>query len=166
VRQGPQCGGTAERQSANGRATVAVTEPVSYRQNSAARSDSLSVCQYRLTLFSSARLRLSLARACARGESVGNPFDHKPHTLTKAQKEALKVVGHLVIANFELRRDLQELRDALAARDAAEGPSGALPANLDEIISRLQGVASDLQAVREGRRYEREPITRRRIPIE
>ena len=93
-------------------------------------------------------------------------IDHKPHTLTEAQKEALKIVGRLVIANFELRRDLQELRDALAARDAAEGPSGALPANLDEIISRLQGVASDLQAVREGRRYEREPTTRRRIPIE
>jgi GAF domain-containing protein len=78
-------------------------------------------------------------------------IDHEPHTLTEAQKEALKIVSQLVIANFELRRDLQELRDALAARDAATSPSGE-PVNLDEIISRLQGVASDLQAVREGRK--------------
>jgi hypothetical protein len=57
----------------------------------------------------------------------------------------------LVIANFELRRDLQELRDALAARDAAEGSLGQSSAGLEEIISRLQGVASDLLAVREGK---------------
>ena len=56
-----------------------------------------------------------------------------------------------MIANIELRRDLQELKDALAARDAAEGPSGESAGQLDEIISRLRGVASDLQAVREGK---------------
>ena len=78
-------------------------------------------------------------------------IDHEPHTLTQAQKEALKIVGRLVIANFELRRDLQELRDALAARDAAEGSVGQSSAGLEEIISRLQGVASDLLAVREGK---------------
>ena len=78
-------------------------------------------------------------------------IDHEPHTLTEAQKEALKIVGRLVIANFELRRDLQELRDALAARDAAEGSLGQSSAGLEEIISRLQGVASDLLAVREGK---------------
>jgi len=78
-------------------------------------------------------------------------IDHEPHTLTQAQKEALKIVGRLVIANFELRRDLQELRDALAARDAAEGSLGQSSAGLEEIISRLQGVASDLLAVREGK---------------
>jgi GAF domain-containing protein len=72
-------------------------------------------------------------------------IDHEPHTLTEAQKEALRIVGQLVIANFELRRDLQELRDALAERDVSKSP-----ANLDEIISRLQGVASDLEAVRSG----------------
>lgn len=73
-------------------------------------------------------------------------IDHVPHTLTEAQKEALKIVGRLVIANFELRRDLQELKDGLAAPDAAKR---ALleSAGLEEIISRLQGVASDLQAV-------------------
>jgi GAF domain-containing protein len=78
-------------------------------------------------------------------------IDREPHTLTPAQMEALKIVGRLVIANVELRSDLQELKDALTARDAAEGPSGESAGNLDEIISRLQGVASDLQAVREGK---------------
>jgi hypothetical protein len=63
----------------------------------------------------------------------------------------LKIVGRLVIANIELRRDLQELKDALAARDSAQGPSGESATSLDE-ISRLHGVASDLQAVREGRK--------------
>ena len=86
-------------------------------------------------------------------------IDHKPHTLTEAQKEALKIVGRLVIANFELRRDLQELRDALAARDAAEGPSGALPANLDEIIS---GCREWLQTCR---RYAREGGTKENLPL-
>ena len=33
-------------------------------------------------------------------------IDHEAHTLTEAQKEALKFGGELVIANFELRRDL------------------------------------------------------------
>jgi hypothetical protein len=65
--------------------------------------------------------------------------------------EALKIVGRLVIANIELRSDLQELKDALAARDAAEGPSGESAGRLDEIISRLHGIAADLQAAREGR---------------
>jgi hypothetical protein len=78
-------------------------------------------------------------------------IDREPHTLTEGQKEALKIVGRLVIANMELRTDLQQLKDALAARDAVEGPSGESAGSLDEIISRLQGVASDLQAVREGK---------------
>jgi hypothetical protein len=69
----------AETAVGNGRATVAVTdrtvvqcnrivqrigEPaIQLPSDSAARSDSQSVCQHRLTLFSSARLRLALARA-------------------------------------------------------------------------------------------------------
>jgi GAF domain-containing protein len=79
-------------------------------------------------------------------------IDRKPRTLTKAQIEALEIVGRLVIANIELRRDLQELKDALAAPDATEGPSGESAPGLDEIISRLHEVASNLQGVREGRR--------------
>jgi len=79
-------------------------------------------------------------------------IDHQPHTLTDAQTKALEILSRLVVANFELRRDLQELKDALAVREAAEGPSGQAAAGLDEIISRLHGVISDLQAVREGRK--------------
>jgi GAF domain-containing protein len=70
-----------------------------------------------------------------------------PRTLTEAQKEALKIVGKLVIANIELRSDLQDLRDALA-REATEGAAAASPVDVEEIISRLQGVASELQALR------------------
>lgn len=77
-------------------------------------------------------------------------IDHEPHTLTEAQKEALRIVGKLVIANFELRRDLQELRDALA-REETESSTRGSSTNLEEIISRLQGVASDLQAVRQAK---------------
>ena len=77
-------------------------------------------------------------------------IDHVPHTLTDAQKDALKIVGQLVIANFELRRDLQELKQALG-REASERAIGMSAANLDEIISRLQGMASDLQAARQGK---------------
>jgi GAF domain-containing protein len=77
-------------------------------------------------------------------------IDREPHTLTEAQKEALKILGRLVIANIELKSDLQDLRDALA-HEASEDTSAASSANLDAIISRLQGVASDLQAVQQGR---------------
>jgi hypothetical protein len=76
-------------------------------------------------------------------------IDRKPRTLTKAQVEALEIVGRLVIANIELRRDLQELKDALAGPDAAEGPSGESAPGLDEIISRLHEVASNLQSRRQ-----------------
>ena len=77
-------------------------------------------------------------------------MDREPHTLTDAQKKALQILGRLVIANIELKSDLQDLRDALA-REATENTSTAPSANLDEIISRLQGVASDLQAVQQGK---------------
>ena len=68
----------------------------------------------------------------------------------EAKKEALKIVGRLVIANIELKSDLQDLRDALA-REATEDASAASADNLDEIISRLHGMASDLEAVRQGK---------------
>lgn len=82
-------------------------------------------------------------------------MDRQPHALTDTQRRALEILSRLVIANIELQRDLRELKDALAARDAAEGPSGESAGNLDAIISRLQGVASDLQAVREGKITEK-----------
>jgi GAF domain-containing protein len=76
-------------------------------------------------------------------------IDHVPHTLTDAQKEALRIVGRLVIANFELRRDLQELRDAVNGKDGGKSLLADTVPNLEQIISRLQGVASDLQAARQ-----------------
>jgi hypothetical protein len=78
-------------------------------------------------------------------------IDREPHTLTDVQKQALQLLSRMVIANFELRRDLQELKDALTARDAAEGPSGQAAVGLDEIIAKLRTTISELQAVREGK---------------
>jgi GAF domain-containing protein len=78
-------------------------------------------------------------------------LDREPHTLTPAQTDALKIVSQLVIANIELRSDLQELKDALAARDAAERASGDSTANLDEMIFRLRDAVSNLEAARERR---------------
>jgi GAF domain-containing protein len=82
-------------------------------------------------------------------------IDREPHTLTKDQKAALEILGRQVIANIELRSDLQELKEALAARDAVEGPSGEAAVGLDEIMARLRTIVSDLQAVREGRTRSR-----------
>lgn len=73
-------------------------------------------------------------------------IDHQPHTLTKEQKTALKILARQVIANIELRNNLRELKDGLAARDAVEGPSGEAAAGLDELITELQAIASRLQA--------------------
>src|SRR5215510_13202632 len=54
-------------------------------------------------------------------------IDREPHTLTDSQKEALKILGKLVIANIELRSDLQDLRDTLA-REATTGVTSTSPA--------------------------------------
>ena len=78
-------------------------------------------------------------------------IDRQPRTLTEEQKRALEILGRQVIATIELRRDLRELKEALAARDAVEGPSGEAAAGLDPIIQKLRDVAAELQAVREGR---------------
>jgi len=72
--------------------------------------------------------------------------DRKPHTLTLAQTEALKIVSQLVIANIELTSNLEELKDALAAPDAAERASGDSTGNLDEMISQLRDAVSNLEA--------------------
>jgi GAF domain-containing protein len=75
-------------------------------------------------------------------------IDRQPHTLTKEQMTALEILARQVIANIELRRDLKELRDALAARDAVEDASGGAALGLDEIMANLRKTVSDLQAVR------------------
>lgn len=79
-------------------------------------------------------------------------LDREPRTLSAQQKTALEILGRQVIANMELRSNLRELEAALAARDAAAGPSGEAAAGLDEIIETLNGAVSDLRAVRAGRR--------------
>ncbi|MGI8956439.1 MAG: GAF domain-containing protein [Chthoniobacterales bacterium] len=82
-------------------------------------------------------------------------IDREPRKLTPDQKKALEILGRQVIANMELRSNLRELTSALAARDAAEGPSGESAAGLDGIIETLRTVVSDLTAVRQGRFTER-----------
>ena len=82
-------------------------------------------------------------------------IDREPGTLTADQKKALEILGRQVIANMELRTNLRELKEALAAREAAEGPSGEAAAGLDQIIETLDAAVSDLRAVREGRRSHR-----------
>jgi GAF domain-containing protein len=78
-------------------------------------------------------------------------IDREPRTLTEQQKTALEILSRQVIANMELRNNLRELKDALSARDAAQGPSGDAAKGLDDIIAKLGTIVSDLQAVREGK---------------
>jgi GAF domain-containing protein len=77
-------------------------------------------------------------------------IDRQPHTLTKEQKTALEILGRQVIANIELRSNLRELGEALAARDAAEAAPREAAAGLDEIIAKFRTIIADLEAVREG----------------
>lgn len=63
----------------------------------------------------------------------------------------MEILGRQVIANMELRSNLRELTAALAAREAAQGPSGEAAIGLDEIIETLRTIVSDLTAVRQGR---------------
>jgi adenylate cyclase len=91
--------------------------------------------------------------ATADGHLLGTVcvLDREPRDLSDNQKRALQILGRQVVANMELRTNLRELRDALAARDAAEGPSGDAAAGLDGVIETLQEVLTDLQAVRQGK---------------
>ena len=78
-------------------------------------------------------------------------IDRKPRTLTAEQKTALEILGRQVVANMELRSNLRELKEALAAREAAEGPSGEAAVGLDNVIDTLDKALSELRAVRAGR---------------
>ena len=92
--------------------------------------------------------------ATADGHLLGTMcvLDREPRTLTGEQKRALEILGRQVVANMQLRTDLRELKEALAAREAAEGPSGEAAAGLDSIIETLDSALSELRAVREGKR--------------
>jgi GAF domain-containing protein len=78
-------------------------------------------------------------------------MDRQPHALTDTQRRALEILSRLVIANIELRSDLQELRDALAVRDADKGSATGADTGLEELISLLHATLSNLEAAREGR---------------
>jgi len=95
--------------------------------------------------------------ATADGHLLGTMcvIDRKPRTLTDEQKRALEILGRQVVANMELRSNLRELKDALAAREAAEGPTGEAAQGLDEIIETLQTAVSDLAAIRQGKAVRR-----------
>jgi FOG: GAF domain len=76
-------------------------------------------------------------------------MDREPHTLTESQTKALEILSRLVIANIELRRDLQELREALAVRDADEHSAAEADVGLEELISHLHDTLSNLQAAQD-----------------
>ena len=78
-------------------------------------------------------------------------IDRKPRTLTGEQKTALEILGRQVVANMELRSNLRELKEALAAREAAEGPSGEAAAGLDNVIDSLDEALAKLRTIRAGK---------------
>ena len=78
-------------------------------------------------------------------------LDRKPRTLSAEQKTALEILGRQVVANMELRSNLRELKEALSAREAAEGPSGEAAVGLDSVIETLDEALSELRAIRAGK---------------
>lgn len=70
-------------------------------------------------------------------------IDRQPRQLTPDQRLALEALGRQVQAQLELRRNLEEIRDALAARDEAEQVQQALMAELQRAFDdskRLSGL--------------------------
>ena len=91
--------------------------------------------------------------ATADGHLLGTMcvLDREPRHLTNEQKTALAILGRQVVANMDLRSNLRELKEALAAREKAEGPSGDAAAGLDEVIDSLETALAGLRAVRQGK---------------
>jgi len=69
-------------------------------------------------------------------------LDQKPRTLTAAQTAALEALKRQVIAQLELRRSLDDLAAALAARDRAEREQERILAELRESLDNVERLSS------------------------
>jgi anti-sigma regulatory factor (Ser/Thr protein kinase) len=69
-------------------------------------------------------------------------LDQKPRTITAAQKAALEALKRQVIAQLELRRSLDDLAAALAARDKAEQEQERILAELRESLDNVERLSS------------------------
>jgi anti-sigma regulatory factor (Ser/Thr protein kinase) len=69
-------------------------------------------------------------------------LDQKPRTLTAAQTAALEALKRQVIAQLELRRSLDDLAAALAARDSAEREQERILAELRESLDNVERLSS------------------------
>jgi anti-sigma regulatory factor (Ser/Thr protein kinase) len=69
-------------------------------------------------------------------------LDQKPRTITAAQKAALEALKRQVIAQLELRRSLDDLGAALAARDKAEREQERILAELRESLDNVERLSS------------------------
>ena len=69
-------------------------------------------------------------------------LDQKPRTLTASQTAALEALKRQVIAQLELRRSLDDLAAALAARDRAEQEQERMLAELRESLDNVERLSS------------------------
>lgn len=81
----------------------------------------------------------------AEGETLGAlcVIDRRPRKLSAQQREALEALKRQVVAQLELRRNLQELHEALKARDRAEREQERLIEDLRtslENVKKLSGL--------------------------
>lgn len=68
--------------------------------------------------------------------------DRVPRTLTQEQRAALEALRRQVVAQLELRRNLQELSEALRARDAAEDEQARLVTELRDALDHVSQLSA------------------------